>query len=129
MSELLLDTHTLLWLDMAPEKLSAKAIALIRDATQTIYVSPISAWEIGIKFEQGKLVEAAEFVSNFYGQLARYELLELPFTSADALRAARLPNVCRDPFDRALVAQAIGLNLPLVSADTLLDKLGVKRIW
>ncbi|MEX2120269.1 MAG: hypothetical protein WD847_11800 [Pirellulales bacterium] len=35
----------------------------------------------------------------------------------------------RDPFDRLLVAQALGEDIPLVSADSILDAYGIKRLW
>jgi PIN domain nuclease of toxin-antitoxin system len=34
-----------------------------------------------------------------------------------------------DPFDRLLVAQALEEKMPLVSADPIFGKYGVKRIW
>jgi PIN domain nuclease of toxin-antitoxin system len=40
-----------------------------------------------------------------------------------------MPYHHRDPFDRLLIAQAIVENVPLVSADDLLDAYSVRRIW
>ena len=46
-----------------------------------------------------------------------------------AERAGRLPGPHRDPFDRMLAAQALARDLPVVSADAVLDAYGIRRIW
>jgi len=48
---------------------------------------------------------------------------------AHATFVETLPPHHKDPFDRLLVAQALIDNLPLVSADTILDQYGVTRLW
>jgi len=35
----------------------------------------------------------------------------------------------RDPFDRLLIAQAQSMNVPILSADAVLDGYDVKRFW
>jgi len=40
-----------------------------------------------------------------------------------------LPPHHKDPFDRLLVAQAIIEPLRIVSADPILDRYGIQRIW
>jgi PIN domain nuclease of toxin-antitoxin system len=53
----------------------------------------------------------------------------LPIDLGHAGDVARLPFHHRDPFDRLLVAQALGEGLTIVSADPVFGKYGVKRIW
>jgi PIN domain nuclease of toxin-antitoxin system len=45
------------------------------------------------------------------------------------VRAGLLPLHHRDPFDRLLAAQALELDLPLLSSDRIFDLYGVTRIW
>lgn len=52
---LLLDTHVLLWMAGQPDKLSAKATALLLDRQNSLLVSLVSVWEIEIKSQLGKL--------------------------------------------------------------------------
>ena len=52
---LLLDTHTFLWLDGSPEQLSPAALAACEDATNQLYLSVVSAWEIQIKHQLNRL--------------------------------------------------------------------------
>ncbi len=129
MTEVLLDTHAFIWFDLAPEKLSLRARALIQNPEIVVFVSPMTAWELGIKFALGKLHEAQIMVQKFHQKLAQYQFLELAFTSSDALRAASLPAQHKDPFDRALAAQALERNIAIISADCALDLLGVSRFW
>jgi PIN domain nuclease of toxin-antitoxin system len=54
---------------------------------------------------------------------------ELPIKLDAAVRAGLLPLHHRDLFDRLLVAQAHAMNVPIVSADRVLDHYEVQRLW
>jgi len=118
--KLLLDTHILLWwLDANPE-LSERAIGLIRDPENTIFVSAVSLWEIWLKQSLGKLRLPASFLE----RLASESFESLPLTAAQTARVGNLAWVHRDPFDRMLVAQAQADNLVLLTADEVLAGYG-----
>ena len=51
----LIDTHVFIWFIMEPEKMSKKALDIIEDGENNIYISPISFWEIAIKNQSKKL--------------------------------------------------------------------------
>ncbi len=51
----LLDTHTFMWADSEPSRLSEKVSSLIHDSDNTIFLSLVSIWEIQIKHQIGKL--------------------------------------------------------------------------
>lgn len=53
----------------------------------------------------------------------------LPIEMDHALEAGNLPQHHRDPFDRMLVVQALLEGIPMVSADPVLDRYGVQRVW
>jgi PIN domain nuclease of toxin-antitoxin system len=53
--KLLLDTHTFIWWDSEPAKLSVTALALCSDPDNELVVSVTSLWEIQIKRHLGKL--------------------------------------------------------------------------
>jgi PIN domain nuclease of toxin-antitoxin system len=53
--KLLLDTHTFIWWDSQPAKLSQKALALCQEPTNTLLLSVASIWEMQIKLQLGKL--------------------------------------------------------------------------
>lgn len=113
---LLLDTHVFIWVVIDSKRLSAKARALLRQATE-IHVSAASIWEIAIKQRLGKIdvvpddLVAAIEASGFHA---------LPITPQHAAMVASLPDHHRDPFDRLLVAQALCEPLRLVTVDDVL---------
>jgi PIN domain nuclease of toxin-antitoxin system len=127
--QVLLDTHTLIWADLAPDRLGSAARELLERPQTRVWVSAISAWEIGIKFAQGKLPELATLVANYHQRLARYGFIELALSSADALCAAAIESNHKDPFDRALAAQAVQRQCAILSIDACFDAMGVVRIW
>ncbi len=130
MTEVLLDTHVLLWFDSAPERLPKHILARIRDRNQRIYVSAISTWELTIKYRLGKLPEAEALLESYYDSLQTYGFTELPFTGVHALKDRELGSAHKDPFDRALVAQALSEQFALISRDPHIAAFpGVAIIW
>lgn len=126
----LLDTHALLWYSVAPEALSETARAFMRGRSNRIYVSSITAWEIAIKLRLGKLPQAQLLHDHYHQRLAQYGFLELPFTSVHALAAGGLESEHKDPFDRALAAQAVSEQLPIITRDGGVVGLpGVQVLW
>jgi PIN domain nuclease of toxin-antitoxin system len=112
---LLLDTHVLLWWLDGSNRLPRAARDAI-GASQGVYVSAATAWEIGIKAAQGKL----EFGGRLDEQLLRNDFRALPVSIAHALAASALPFHHHDPFDRMLIAQAQMESLMLVTNDARL---------
>ena len=113
----LLDTHTLLWLVSEPSKVHAAALEVLSLPSTTVSVTAASAWEIGIKTRLGRL-EGETLLSAWSDVIADMSSTELPIDSADAILAARLPWEHRDPFDRVIVAQALRRNLTIATRDT-----------
>src|SRR5579872_2445285 len=51
----LLDTHVILWWFTTPKKISSKAQKIIKDKSNTIFLSSVSFWEMAIKKSIGRL--------------------------------------------------------------------------
>lgn len=127
--KLLLDTCTLIWTIYSPAQLGKRSRQRIADGSNTVFVSAASAWEIATKVRRGRLPVALELERNFLEDMdeAGYSLLSID--AASALRAGRLTAEHRDPFDRMIAAQALDMDIPVLSPDTKLDQFGVRRIW
>jgi PIN domain nuclease of toxin-antitoxin system len=110
---LLLDTNALLWTLAEPERLASHAAEKIADESNEVFVSVVSAWEIGVKRAKRRL-EAPEDLTSM---LAEKRFDALPVTMPHALAVEALPHHHHDPFDRMLVAQARVENLVLVTSD------------
>ncbi|MFB1298500.1 type II toxin-antitoxin system VapC family toxin [Mycobacterium sp. pW049] len=113
---ILLDTHTLLWLLREPTTVDPGALAHLADPSTTVWVSAASAWEIAIKTRLGRL-DGSTLLSTWASQLETMRVDDLPIDSDDAIVAGRLPWDHRDPFDRVIVAQALRRNLTLATRD------------
>jgi PIN domain nuclease of toxin-antitoxin system len=51
----LVDTHTLLWLVSSPNELDPSALAALSNPDTNVWVTAASAWEIAIKTRIGRL--------------------------------------------------------------------------
>jgi len=125
----LLDTHALIWWLLDAELLSPIARAAVGDADNEIFVSSASAWEISIKYGQGKLPQAAALMADLSQAIADEGFVALPVTIKNGEIAGTLPLHHRDPFDRMLIAQALAESLTLISNERLFDRYGGTRLW
>ena len=126
---ILLDTHALLWWLAGSDRLSAVAHGAIADDANEILVSAASAWEIATKHRVGRLPGAAAVAEDVTGCLLDQGFQPLAITVSDGERAGRLPGPVRDPFDRMLIAQALTLDVALISVEEPFDRYGVRRLW
>lgn len=126
---LLLDTHALIWWMSGDSSLTRVAEAAIRDGGNSVFVSAVSAYEIGLKHGMGRLPQAALLAERFEAEADLEGFGVLPVTAREALFAGRMDNAHRDPFDRLLIAQGLLNDLALVSNERLFDAFGVARIW
>jgi PIN domain nuclease of toxin-antitoxin system len=124
---LLLDTHAFLWWCADDPRLSSKAKK--RMTSEPCFVSIASLWEMAIKISLEKLTlpEPLERWVPNQMQANGFSMLEIGWRHV--ARSSRLPWHYRDPFDRLLIAQALEEGFDFVSADGLVRRYGVKRIW
>lgn len=126
----MLDTHTLLWVLLSPQRLPAATLGLIRQPETEVRVSAASAWEIGTKFRLGKLSAAEAVVHGYDDHLRRLRAEELQVSTRHALAAGLLTWQHRDPFDRMLATQCMIESLALVTTDPAFTELpGLTVIW
>jgi PIN domain nuclease of toxin-antitoxin system len=127
---LLLDTAAFLWLCAGTEQLSSAAASALADQANTVSVSAVTAWEIGLKAARGKLKLPAPVETWFPAMIQHHRLDLLAIEAATAIASTRLPAVHADPFDRLLVATACERGLWLITPDTLIAKYpNVQTLW
>jgi len=127
--KLLLDTHTFIWWDTDPARLSAVALALCSDPDNQLVLSVASLWEIQIKRQLGKLDLRLPLAGIVAQQRETNGLIILPIGQDHVLALEDLPFHHRDPFDRLLVAQALAEGATLVSGDPVLRSYPVEVRW
>lgn len=128
MSDLLLDTHALLWWVADDERLTDVARDAISNAALVV-ASDVSLWELTVKAGIGKLHLDPTAVDWFEHHTARSRFRELAISRRHLADLASLPMEHRDPFDRLLIAQARVENLVLVTGDVVMTKYEVRTLW
>lgn len=129
MSQLLLDTHALLWWFTDDPRLSGPARRAIGDEANEVAVSAASAWEIATKQRLGKLDDVPRAAERFGELTAANGFSHLPVTYLHGLRAGRYTGERRDPFDRMLAAQSELERLTLVTRDPAFEVFGTTTLW
>ena len=126
--KLLLDTHTFIFWDSQPSKLSQRALELLTNKDNLRLLSVVSLWEIQIKPQLGKLTLNKTLEDIILIQQNNYIEI-LPITVAHILALDGLPLYHKDPFDRLLIAQANRENAVLISCDSVFANYSVQVEW
>lgn len=132
---ILLDTHALLWWVDGDSQLSSRAKAAIEREQESdegqILVSAISAWEIAMLVEKGRLTLTMG-VDDWLDTVSEIDGVRfVPVDTAVGIQATRLPGEFhKDPADRMIVSLARHLNVPLVTADEKIRAYKhVRSVW
>ncbi len=125
---IVLDTQVLVWMNLAPEKLTSKAVEMMAGAG-TMLIPSISLWEISMLVHYGRLelpCPPLDWFDTVCG-LPRVRLQEITPRIAVISGSTAMHG---DPADRLVVATAKALDCPLITADRKIQKLGfVATIW
>ncbi len=113
--KLLLDTHVWIWSLSAPEKLTPKVRRALEKPGQELWLSPVSAWEVALLVEKGRMKIEGHLEAWLPKAVARFQEAPVSHDIAAAFADIRLPH--GDPADRLLLATARVLHLTLVTAD------------
>jgi PIN domain nuclease of toxin-antitoxin system len=110
--------------------LSAKAKHAILNSNGAIFVSAISAFEIGMKCNRG-LLSLPMPVDVWMQQATQLHGISiLPVDHQMAFGSTQLPNLHRDPADRIIIATAVVHQLAIVTPDQHIHSYPqVKAIW
>ncbi len=124
MTELLLDTHIVLWWLHDDPRLTAVLRTEITVAT-AVHVSAASTWEVAIKRSVGKLDLELEAHESFPTICAAQGFELVALTHEDAWAVERLPSARTDPFDRLIAATARRRGWTVVTTDDAFELLDV----
>ncbi len=127
--KLLLDTSTFLWIVNDVPELSTHARELFVDPRNEVYLTSVSAWEMAVKYDLGRL-PLPEPPERFVRlQREQHGIEPLPLDEEAALHLTRLPLMHKDPFDRMLICQAIMHGLVILTQDKLIYQYPVLTMW
>ncbi|MBU6454976.1 MAG: type II toxin-antitoxin system VapC family toxin [Cyanobacteria bacterium REEB67] len=130
---ILFDTHAAIWLAQGNPKIR-KSLPALQSAheAKSLFISAISAWEIGMLVNKGRLVLPQSPMMWFNELTANFNLQVLNVDAQVAVQSSFLPGVFHgDPADRMIVATAQKYNLILLTADKAIisySKSGVIKV-
>ena len=124
----LLDTHTYFWARISPNALPKRIIDLLSDRLSNLFISVVTPLELAIKTGKGQL-NAKALLTDFERREVAAGFTIAAVTVEQAIHSGLLPSHHRDPWDRLLIAQALDMQMPIVSVDRVFDLYGVQRIW
>ena len=124
---LILDTCAIIWLALGGKSMSKSALEAVRTA-DPVYVSPISAWEISMKYERGSIELPMAPLEWFSRILVSHDLTLAPLDVETLIASNALPWHHKDPADRFIIATAMRLRLAIVTGDKLFSKYDIPII-
>jgi PIN domain nuclease of toxin-antitoxin system len=127
--KLLLDTCAFLWLIRDDPKASPKARALFVDPANEVYLSAVSAWEIGVKYHAGKLPLGASPEIYVPEEREKHGIDTLALDEMATFELRHLPRHHADPFDRMLIAQAVAHQMAILTPDPLIHRYPIAVRW
>jgi len=119
--KLLLDTQLLIWAAEDYDLVPTAAQGLMADVENELIFSTVSIWEVAIKRGLGRKSFRTR-PQLLYRGLIDNGYTELAFKSEHAFALESLPPIHKDPFDRALVAQAVAEGITFLTTDRLLGE-------
>jgi PIN domain nuclease of toxin-antitoxin system len=130
---ILLDSHAAAWLVTRPQRLSRRATTAIRrmEARGGLAIASVTLFELAQMLSIGEIRPGGTPRSWLRAFVTQTGLAIQDVTIDIAAVAAHLPPAFpSDPFDRLIAATAIVARIPLVTADSRIQKSGVvKTIW
>jgi PIN domain nuclease of toxin-antitoxin system len=127
---LLLDTCTFLWLVGQQESLSTQAKKLITKYSNALFISVISAFEIGVKQQKGLLTLPMPAEQWLEQATEAHGIIPLSIDIKVAIQSTQLTRVHRDPADRLIIATALTHDLTILTPDEHISAYSeVKTLW
>jgi PIN domain nuclease of toxin-antitoxin system len=125
------DTHALVWYMTDNPSLSLAAKKILQRADggeEKIHIPCIVFFELLYLIEKGKIgIAFGDFVSMF--AFSSNYLVEPACVPVIKKSSEISAEVVSDPWDRLIAATSMHLNLPLITRDRTLRRIGLRTIW
>jgi PIN domain nuclease of toxin-antitoxin system len=129
--DVLLDTHALYWLVSGANTLTEEALVAIGEsqATGTLFISPITAWELSIAAQKPRHKDPPQLNSTiakwFRAAIRAASAKVIPIQQRIAIEAAEVPVVTghKDPGDCFLIATSRVRKIAIITRDPVMRRL------
>ena len=117
----LLDTHIVLWMLRDADLVPVKALELVANPRNDLFVSTVSLWEVSLKnMKNPKAMPVPGSLLRKKSEEAGYGIIEMKASHIDALETldcTKADENHEDPFDRMLIAQSKAEGMLLLTHD------------
>jgi len=111
------------------KSLSRKVFEIVKEENNQLFLSAASGWEIAM-LEQLDRVELPDSSQRFVPEAMKVlNVSPVPIGFTTAISAARLPLIHRDPFDRAIIAEALKEKLTILTKEKLFAEYDATILW
>lgn len=123
---ILLDTHIALWMLRDANLVPTRALELVANPRNELFVSVVSLWEVALKhMKNPKAMPVSGSLFRQRSEEAGYNVVDMKAPHVEALETldcAEADTSHKDPFDRMLIAQSKAEGMLLLTHD---EKLGL----
>jgi len=124
----LIDTHAILWMMFAPQKVPQRAQDIFTDNKLHKFISVASMWEIAIKNRIDKL-PLEHGLKQVFEKIDALGVGHIGILPQHIETFNKLPLLHRDPFDGIIIATAIYEDITIITNDEKIQKYDVKWVW
>ena len=117
MNGYLLDTHIWFWYLTASDRLPAISKQLIQEFPESIWLSPVSVWEVGVLQRKGRIGLDLAFEDWVIQALSKLPIKQAKLDHAIARLSVDLDLPHPDPADRFIAATSLHFDLVLLTVD------------
>ena len=125
---ILLDTHIALWMLRDANLVPVRALELVANPQNDLYVSTVALWEVSLKhMKNSKAMPVSGTLFREKAEEAGFRIIGLEASHIEALETLdcqRADEQHKDPFDRILIAQSKAEGMLLLTHDERLDLYG-----
>ena len=126
--KVLLDTHIALWMLRDANLVPTRALELVANPRNDLFVSAVSLWEVSLKhMKDPSAMPVPGSLFRQKSEEAGYMVMGLEPSHVDALETLHCTEATarhKDPFDRMLIAQSKAEGMLLLTHDEKLDLYG-----
>jgi len=117
----IVDTQILLWSFLEQKKIPEKVKSILLNENNNIFYSPVSLWEISIKYGIKKIFLNNGTPEDLFNELGNSYFQCKNINPSIFVTIYKLPYHHKDPFDRFLIWDAINSDYILLSSDEKME--------
>jgi PIN domain nuclease of toxin-antitoxin system len=121
-----LDTHPLIFILYHPQSIGKKAIKIIEDDSNKLFIPTMALLEVQYLMEVKKITGS---INDFINYIKRMPNMEITGFSESILAETLSLKNTRDPFDRIILSTALSMDIHIITRDKWMKSSYSKTVW